>query len=47
MMDVPVVELKVRGILFDMDGVLMSSLGSVERSWRIYANPAIWIRSRR
>lgn len=38
MMDVPVVELKVRGILFDMDGVLMSSLGSVERSWRIYAN---------
>ncbi len=23
--------------MFDMDGVLMSSLGSVERSWRIYA----------
>jgi sugar-phosphatase len=24
----------VRGILFDMDGVLVSSLGSVERSWQ-------------
>jgi sugar-phosphatase len=24
----------VRGILFDMDGVLVSSLGSVERSWK-------------
>ncbi|MFT4113585.1 HAD-IA family hydrolase [Silvibacterium sp.] len=24
---------KVRGILFDMDGILVSSLGSVERSW--------------
>ncbi|HET9086020.1 MAG TPA: HAD-IA family hydrolase [Acidobacteriaceae bacterium] len=31
------VELNVRGILFDMDGVLMSSLGSVERSWHKYA----------
>lgn len=31
------VELRVRGVLFDMDGVLMSSLGSVERSWRSYA----------
>lgn len=31
------VELKVQGVLFDMDGVLMSSLGSVERSWRSYA----------
>jgi sugar-phosphatase len=31
------VELRVRGILFDMDGVLMSSIGSVERSWRTYA----------
>ncbi len=30
-------ELRVRGVLFDMDGVLMSSLGSVERSWRSYA----------
>src|ERR1700735_754607 len=28
----------VRGILFDMDGVLVSSLGSVERSWTIWAN---------
>jgi mannitol-1-/sugar-/sorbitol-6-phosphatase len=27
------VKLQVRGILFDMDGVLVSSLGSVERSW--------------
>jgi sugar-phosphatase len=26
-------KLHVRGILFDMDGVLVSSLGSVERSW--------------
>lgn len=31
------VELRVRGVLFDMDGVLMSSLGSVERSWHSYA----------
>ncbi|MHB8302333.1 MAG: HAD-IA family hydrolase [Acidobacteriaceae bacterium] len=31
------VELNVRGVLFDMDGVLMSSLGSVERSWHKYA----------
>lgn len=31
------VELEVRGVLFDMDGVLMSSLGSVERSWHKYA----------
>jgi len=29
--------LRVRGILFDMDGVLVSSLGSVERSWTIWA----------
>ena len=26
-----------RGILFDMDGVLVSSLGSVERSWETWA----------
>jgi len=26
-------KLSVRGILFDMDGILVSSLGSVERSW--------------
>jgi sugar-phosphatase len=25
--------LKIQGILFDMDGILISSLGSVERSW--------------
>lgn len=31
------VELQVRGVLFDMDGVLMSSIGSVERSWQRYA----------
>lgn len=31
------IELRLRGVLFDMDGVLMSSLGSVERSWRSYA----------
>ena len=31
------VRIRVCGILFDMDGVLMSSLGSVERSWRTYA----------
>ena len=29
--------LRVRGILFDMDGVLVSSLGSVERSWQKWA----------
>jgi sugar-phosphatase len=27
-------KITVRGILFDMDGVLVSSLGSVERSWK-------------
>ncbi|GGH16232.1 HAD-IA family hydrolase [Silvibacterium dinghuense] len=26
-------KIQVRGILFDMDGILVSSLGSVERSW--------------
>jgi sugar-phosphatase len=31
-----VVTIEVRGILFDMDGVLVSSLGSVERSWTRY-----------
>ena len=31
------VDLRVRGLLFDMDGVLMSSIGSVERSWQQYA----------
>lgn len=28
-----IVTLKARGILFDMDGILISSIGSVERSW--------------
>lgn len=28
---------KTRGLLFDMDGVLVSSLGSVERSWQKWA----------
>jgi sugar-phosphatase len=30
-------KVSVRGILFDMDGVLVSSLGSVERSWTKWA----------
>lgn len=32
-----IVQLPCQGILFDMDGILISSLGSVERSWRKYA----------
>ena len=31
------VQLEVSGLLFDMDGVLISSMGSVERSWSRYA----------
>lgn len=31
------VTLQVAGILFDMDGVLISSIGSVNRSWRRWA----------
>src|ERR1700722_2963573 len=31
------VTLHPRGILFDMDGVLVSSLGSVERTWETWA----------
>ena len=31
------VELRCKGILFDMDGILISSLGSVERSWTKWA----------
>jgi mannitol-1-/sugar-/sorbitol-6-phosphatase len=31
------VTLRPRGILFDMDGVLVSSLGSVERTWERWA----------
>jgi sugar-phosphatase len=30
-------EIRVKGILFDMDGVLVSSIGSVERSWTKWA----------
>jgi mannitol-1-/sugar-/sorbitol-6-phosphatase len=42
--------LHVRGVLFDMDGVLVSSLGSVERSWKTWAeargiDPALAIRT--
>jgi len=33
----PAVTLHPRGILFDMDGVLVSSLGSVERTWETWA----------
>ncbi len=29
--------LPCKGLLFDMDGILVSSLGSVERSWRAWA----------
>ncbi len=32
------VELHCKGLLFDMDGILISSLGSVERSWTKWAN---------
>ncbi|HEX4036719.1 MAG TPA: HAD-IA family hydrolase [Acidobacteriaceae bacterium] len=44
------VTLRARGILFDMDGVLVSSLGSVERSWEKWAlardiDPALAIRT--
>ena len=34
--EVPLV-VEVKGILFDMDGVLVSSIGSVERCWRRWA----------
>jgi sugar-phosphatase len=30
--------IRCKGVLFDMDGVLISSLGSVERSWTEWAN---------
>jgi sugar-phosphatase len=32
------VQIRCKGILFDMDGILISSLGSVERSWTKWAN---------
>ncbi|HEY9127996.1 MAG TPA: HAD-IA family hydrolase [Acidobacteriaceae bacterium] len=31
------VEVRCQGVLFDMDGILVSSLGSVERCWSIWA----------
>src|SRR5277367_3236135 len=31
------IKVRTKGLLFDMDGVLISSLGSVERSWQIWA----------
>ena len=31
------VQIKCKGVLFDMDGILVSSLGSVERSWSKWA----------
>ena len=31
------VELRCKGVLFDMDGILISSIGSVERSWTKWA----------
>ena len=33
-----VVEIETKGILFDMDGVLISSIGSVRRCWRRWAH---------
>ena len=33
----PPVQIRCRGVLFDMDGILISSLGSVERSWAKWA----------
>ncbi len=32
------VQVSCKGVLFDMDGILISSLGSVERSWTRWAN---------
>jgi hypothetical protein len=31
------VQIKCKGVLFDMDGILVSSIGSVVRSWSIWA----------
>src|SRR5580658_3935521 len=31
------VTVRCKGVLFDMDGILISSLGSVERSWSTWA----------
>jgi sugar-phosphatase len=45
-----IIVLHPRGILFDMDGVLVSSIGSVERTWESWAiargvDPALAIRT--
>ncbi len=37
------IKVRTKGLLFDMDGVLISSLGSVERSWQTWAE-APWTR---
>ena len=34
----PPVQIRCKGILFDMDGILISSIASVERSWTKWAN---------
>jgi len=44
------VTVRCQGVLFDMDGILISSLGSVERSWSTWAisrqiDPAVAIRT--
>ena len=44
------VTVRCQGVLFDMDGILVSSLGSVERSWSAWArsrgiDPALTIRT--
>ena len=31
------IQIRCKGILFDMDGILISSIGSVERTWRKWA----------
>ena len=36
-MTVSPVEIRCKGVLFDMDGILISSIGSVERSWTKWA----------
>jgi mannitol-1-/sugar-/sorbitol-6-phosphatase len=36
-MNLPSVSVGCQGVLFDMDGILISSLGSVERSWATWA----------
>jgi sugar-phosphatase len=36
-LEVPIQRVRIKGILFDMDGVLVSSIGSVERAWTKWA----------